>query len=474
MRCNMKKTIIISFFFAVILCLNFCEASDARNPDEELLGEVQSLLSRVVQDQVMGIDKLDLMGPSKEKIAALADSVMPVGDQIYTILRSLALVKDDDLSIPLGFHLFGFVPYNTSIDSGAFSTPITKAQAKLMEWAQSNTFIPIYSLKDWAAVQFLTLFFDENIVSQLCFSVNLDRLKDINHIANIINGLVHASTSKIIGLDSRDDTQQIEVLQLLADAPQKDIRIVEAPDSAWKFITLVGSFLDPSVIATKERARISVELILDFQQQEFNDHDSIVAWSEALKDAFEDGSVNDIWNLKLQLIHPENLALGDLKPVLNSLIRSPIGVNLYLRDLIAEHPSSKHVVIKLVTELLDAGSQVRSLDFAGSQIPERGWESVAVLAESDKWFSRVSFAGMQIPETFVRRLGSLKAERIYMTGCGVRSDVLIEMVWGLLAEGSVLKGIDLRGNEVTEVIARAFLEKKFRVQRAQSGYLFAQ
>jgi len=75
------------------VCSNFCEASDARHLDEapfadgaqnqeiQILSEVQSLLSTVLQDQVMNINKLDLVDYSKEKIAAL-------GGGCYTSGRS--------------------------------------------------------------------------------------------------------------------------------------------------------------------------------------------------------------------------------------------------------------------------------------------------------------------------------------------------------------------------------------------------
>jgi len=70
------------------VCSNFCEASDARHLDEapfadgaqnqeiQILSEVQSLLSTVLQDQVMNINKLDLVDYSKEKIAALGGGLL--------------------------------------------------------------------------------------------------------------------------------------------------------------------------------------------------------------------------------------------------------------------------------------------------------------------------------------------------------------------------------------------------------------
>lgn len=48
-----------------------------------------------------------------------------------------------------------------------------------------------------------------------------------------------------------------------------------------------------------------------------------------------------------------------------------------------------------------------------------------------------------------------------MAGCGVGVADLMEMARGLLGEGSLLRGIDLRGNEVTQEIVDLFASNGF-------------
>lgn len=64
-----------------------------------------------------------------------------------------------------------------------------------------------------------------------------------------------------------------------------------------------------------------------------------------------------------------------------------------------------------------------------------------------------------------------------MVGCGVSEADLTDMVAGWLGKGSILRGVDMRGNEVNNIIAYLLINEGFDIfleERATPfGYLFA-
>ncbi|MDP3641333.1 MAG: hypothetical protein Q8R43_02740 [Alphaproteobacteria bacterium] len=184
-----------------------------------------------------------------------------------------------------------------------------------------------------------------------------------------------------------------------------------------------------------------------------------------------------MWDLVFRLRSLENVAYGDLTPVIRSIVRSPMGTNLSLPTLVSDHPTTGYVITRLKEEFLSPESKVQLLDFEGSQLSDEGWEQLALLAEAQNPFHKIRLTGMQIPSAIAGRLGMLRVAGINMVGCCVKAADLTAMVAGWLGEGSTLRGVDMRGNEVNEDVASLFINKGFQMFKQDRivpfGYMFA-
>jgi hypothetical protein len=189
-----------------------------------------------------------------------------------------------------------------------------------------------------------------------------------------------------------------------------------------------------------------------------------------------DREVPYVWDPKFTLKNLENVAFSNLTPLIRSIVRSPIGTNLSLPTLAPDHPTTGYVMTRLKDEFLTPESKVQALDFEGSQLSVEGWEQLALLAEAQKPFYKIRLTGMQIPSGIAGRLGMLRVAGINMVGCGVKAADLTDMVAGWLGEGLTLRGVDLRGNEVNEVVATLFVQKGFEIylqdRTPPFGYMF--
>ena len=112
------------------------------------------------------------------------------------------------------------------------------------------------------------------------------------------------------------------------------------------------------------------------------------------------------------------------------------------------------------------------MNFEGSQLSDEGWEQLALLAETQKPLHRLRLTGMQIPSSVAGRLGMFRVQGINMVGCNVKAANLTDMVSGWLGDGSILRGVDMCGNEVNEIVTSLFVQKGFTSYLLPQGNIF--
>ena len=96
-------------------------------------------------------------------------------------------------------------------------------------------------------------------------------------------------------------------------------------------------------------------MIVNFQHRELHER---VASFRAMFERLSDRAVPYVWDLMLKLKGFENIAYGDLTPVIRSVVQSPIGANLSLPTLVSDHPTNGYVMKRLKEEFLSPESKV--------------------------------------------------------------------------------------------------------------------
>jgi hypothetical protein len=392
--------------------------------------------------------------------------------RLNIMLKVIATPVDSSFSvIPLAQEFFGTMDEELTADP--FFACLVRTYNALFVNDGRMVIAHINTPADWATVQFLGLFFD-NAISNLRFNVRLAGLDSVDLIQKIISGLNGAATLNVLGVCAFPEAQQVEILRAIAEIRPKHTQIIAAIDNVADLESFVTSFTDPSLQTFSAGSKIDISLIVNFQHRELNER---IASLTAMFERLSDRAVPYAWDLMLKLNGFENIAYGDLTPVIRSIVRSPMGANLSLPTLVSDHPTTKYVMTRLKQEFLAPESKVQVLDFKGSQLSAEGWEQLALLAETQKSFKKIRLTGMQIPSSVAGRLGMLRVQGVSMAGCGVKAADLTDMVAGWLGEGSTLRGVDMCGNEVNDVVASLFVEKGFEVylqdRKRPYGYMFA-
>jgi hypothetical protein len=392
----------------------------------------------------------------------------------------LVAEKLDPRIMPLWVALFGEMTGDFTLET--FINKISSAYNTFFADADNRITTQVNTPRDWVVLQFLGLFFD-NALPNCRINLNVPGLDDLDLIKEVIVGLKE-STLNILGVWGLHDDVQVDVLKAIAEIRPKKAKIISTTPNVAFLKSFIESLTHPDLQTFVGGSKIDVMLVMDLA--ELNRHQSensaglsLHQREAALIEMFEsiaNLSVPNAWNIQLQVGHFESFAYGNLTPLIRAIVRSPFGVSLSLPTLVSDHVSTAHVMTKLREEFLSAESKVQVLDFEGSQLSAEGWEQLAQLAESRKPLEKIRLTGLHIPRIIVPRLGMLKSVGINMVGCGVNEADLTDMVEGWLGKGSILRGIDMRGNEVNNIIAYLLINKGFDIfleERATPfGYLF--
>ena len=366
-----------------------------------------------------------------------------------------------------------FGEINEDVAADPFFAQLAGVYSNLFADSTMDALCQINNSLDWATVQFLGLFFD-NAISKLRFNVNAAGLGSVDLVREVVSGLKGAATLNILRVNGFQDSQQVEILKSIAEDRPKNTHIIAAVECVADLESFAKSASDPGLQTFAEGSQIDISLIVNFQHRELSER---ISSFTSMLDSLSGRTVPYVWNLMLKLKNLENIACGDLTPVIRSVVRSPIGANLSLPTLVSDHPTTGYVMTRLKGDFLSPESKVQLLDFEGSQLSDEGWEQLALLAEANKPFHKIRLTGLQIPSEFAKRLGMLRVAGINMVGCGVKAADLTAMVAGWLGEGSTLRGVDMWGNEVNEDVASLFINKGFQMFKqdliAPFGYMFA-
>lgn len=371
---------------------------------------------------------------------------------------------------PLADTFFGQLGEDMSADN--FSDYLFSVYCLLLSVSRGNSLLKINTPMDWATVRFLGLFFD-NAVLSLRVNVNTVGLFNVDLIREVVLGIHEAGTLNLTKINEFPESQQVQILQTLAEARPKKLHIIAAVESVAALESFVRVLTHPSLYSFSEGAKIDISLVVNFQHGGLRER---IASFTAMFGRIAGHRVPYVWDLKFTLKSLENVAYGDLTPVIQSVVRSPVCANLSLPTLVSDHPTTGYVMTRLKEEFLSPESKIQVLDFEGSKLSDEGWEQLALLAETQKPFYRLRLTGMQIPSAIAGRLGMLRVAGINMVGCGVKAADLTDMVAGWLGEGSTLRGVDMCGNEVNDVVATLFVQKGFEVYQQvriqPHGYMF--
>ncbi|MBH1989809.1 MAG: hypothetical protein I8H80_01380 [Alphaproteobacteria bacterium] len=448
----------------------------------EMVNEVRlGILPQTLIDMFKDLSKIDIAAcgtvmETQRKFAGLRQALNAQldGNSMFLLnafLKTIVTPHESQRTAPLADTFWGELSEDMIADN--FSDHLFSIYCMLFS-ASERTLIPqINTPSDWVTVQFLGLFFD-SAMSSLSVNVNTVGLFNVDLIREVVLGLHEAATLNLSKINGFPESQQVQILQILAEVRPKNSHIIAAVESVAALESFVTSITHPVLHSFSEGAKIGVSLIVNFQNREL--HERITSFTEMFKRVV-DRTVPYVWDLMFRLKSLENVSYGDLTPVIRSVVRSPVGANLSLPTLVSDHPMTGYVMTRLKEEFLSPESKVQVLDFEGSQLSNEGLEQLALLAESQKPLHRIRLTGMKIPSAIAGRLGMLRVKGINMVGCGVKAADLTDMVAGWLGEGSILRGVDMCGNEVTEDVASFFVEKGFEVylqdRRQPYGYMFA-
>lgn len=505
----MKKIIKAGLLSTVGLCnlISGANPVDATN-DEAIMGAVVSGVAegtvlevgdhqraqglRMINDMKAGIlpnEILNLFAGIPKIDVAQSDSPK-VRQAMFTNMRNELSVRLDDegiryLNVVLrssvsspGHLYFGVVPplaqkffgeMHEAITAETFFTHLTHAYGTLFIDPNRAISEGIETPVDWAMVQFLGLFFD-NAINALRFNVNAAELGNYELVIKIVTALHKAATLNVLNIGEFYQEFQVKILSSIAELRPKNVHILNGIAKVADLMDLVYASTDQSLQTFSEGSKVDNVIVLDFKHRELSERVSALV---SAFESFSDLSVPRIWDLVLNLKNFENIAYGALTPLMRSIVRAPIGRNLALPMLVSDQVRTTHVMTKLREEFLSPESKVQVLNFEGSQLTAEGWEQLAQLAESKKTLEKIRLTGLQIPRSIAPRLGMLRSVGINMAGCNVNATDLIDMVAGWLGEGSILKGVDLRGNAVNVEIATMFLEKGFTgYGDERTGFIF--
>jgi hypothetical protein len=522
----MKKIIKIGLLSTVAFCHVVFAANPEENPDGSVNGVV--ITGESVQNPSTGGDD----APSDEQIegvtrmlAAVEEGVLPqeileafsdlpkidVGqrsdiDAMQANLKAtletrwtnetsfflnafLAMVAKtlDPLVLPLAESLFGKMSddltFNVFIDKLSSIYTTLFADERNIITTQINT--PM----DWVTFQFLGLFFN-NAIPKCVVNINIPGLGNVDLITKVVEGLKEASLN-ILGLWGVRDDVQVEILQNLIEILPKKAKIISDAANVSFIKSFIESLTDPSLPTIVDDYKIQVLLVVDLSEVnrhrvginngvKVSDDANFHERESALIRMFEDTanrSAPNVWDLQLQIGNFESIAYSSLTPMVRSVVQSPIGVNLSLPTLVSDHPTAGYVIKRLREEFASPESKVQVLNFEGSQLSDEGWEQLALLAETQKPLHKLRLTGMQIPSSVAGRLGMFRVQGINMVGCRLNAADLTDMVSGWLGDGSILRGVDLRGNEVNAAVISLFVQKGFEIYQQiriqPHGYMFA-
>ncbi|MDP3935640.1 MAG: hypothetical protein Q8Q56_01410, partial [Alphaproteobacteria bacterium] len=435
----MKKIIMMGLFSTVGLC-NMTFAANAETPEVvfeggfdprlalsiAMVNDIRSgILPKTMIDMFKDIPKINIatlgtVMDTQSKFSILRHTINTNLDDtslffLNVFLKIIVTPHESQTSAPLAETLLGEI--NSDITANNFSDHIFSIYCMLLSGAQSILIPQINTPTDWITVQFLGLFFD-NAISSLRFNINITELDSVHQVREIVSGLNGAATLNLFFASGFQDDQQVKALQAIAEIRPKRTHIIAATGRVADLESFFKSVTDPSLHTFSEGSKIDISLIVNFQHRELNEHSRALA---AMFESLSDRSMPYVWDPTLKLKSLENIAYGDLIPLIRSVVRSPMGENLSLTTLESDHPTTGYVMSRLKEEVVSPESKVQVLNFEGSQLTDEGWEQLALLAETQKPFHRIRLTGMKIPSAIAGRLGALRVQGINMVGCGVKA-----------------------------------------------------
>lgn len=377
-----------------------------------------------------------------------------IGFIVNAFLKTVTTPVEDLPIIPFAHSFFDDMAVDLTADE--FFVKISQIYKLFVLGAGPVSFM-VNTPCDLATFQFFSLFWG-NWLSRMNVSLNISGLGDPGLVSDAVHELQSAGALNILGLHGYDQDGQVAVLRSIAEIRPARIQILIEPQAVSDLATCFMALADPGLSAFSEGRKIDVNMVVNFTHPAFYED------TTTLREMFESlvgHPVPYVWDLMLRLTNIENIAYGDLTPVMRSIVRSSVAGNLCIGTLTPDNPAEVRIMTSLREEFLSVESQVRMLDLEGSILSDEGWEQLALLAEAGKPFYKVRLTGMSVPGSVARRLGALRVDGINMAGCGIAAEDLLAMCSGLLGEGSHLVGVDLRGNGVDDAIVELFMSAGF-------------
>lgn len=207
-----------------------------------------------------------------------------------------------------------------------------------------------------------------------------------------------ASFSEAVGCDM--------LLHNLLENESGSAAVSVAPETMLSLSSLLGFFTDETkVVKNLGKSKVKeINLVVDFKHGSFKEAVEAVI---DLFESFKEQSVSSCWELILSPINFENLAHSELAPLMHAIMGSVFASHLNIKFLTPDNPYEVYVLTKLREAFLTEESKVKTLDLEGSILSDKGWEQVALLAESGKPFYKMRLTGMKILSEVVPRLGAL-------------------------------------------------------------------
>ncbi len=487
------------------------QRAEAANMSPEALARAISIVREVrkgiVPEEVVtafhteGRPELDLSSEQTipqqmERLLSWTKNLWTPEVEYYVNIFLRAVVTPEDNTYPadpIAKKLFGSM--NEGLTQLTFSAQLQRIFNEWVTTPLHEGTLPIASVNrpyDWAALQFVAFFF-KPAISLWSFNLNTAGLGEDNGWANIgqvtevIDILAEAKHINILGLDAFQPIEQKMLLKYISEIRQKNISMLVAPIESAALKTWLQSLFNPEFQSDAyDNPRVEVMTVINFT------HPTLQTSLPELLETLNDDHLPQVWEHTLSLRNFEQLARGDVLPIVEATLSSPFGKNLKLDTLEAnrvvriqksslatlsiEHqfveeqrtedtaviqfadPTTMKVLTTLVNAHAKPNSQLEVLDLEGSTLPNLGWDELSKLSPIKK----IRFSRMKIPHLKTQLLSGLKLYGANMVACDMSETDTLTLVSGWLANPNFL-GVDLRGNQLNEALVSLAIESGFKI-----------